>query len=309
MAKKSVLGKGLAALIGDDYINNKSEEIFLQEQSGKNRENAFILLNVNEIIPNDEQPRKIFDESTITELAQSIKEKGVLQPIIVTKKNNKYMLVIGERRWRATKKAGLEQIPAFVKDYSDTDVLELALIENIQREDLNPIEEAAAFSHLIDRLNITQEKLSERIGKSRTAITNKMRLLKLPENIREDIVFGKMSEGHGKAILYLDGSDEKMILLHEKVISENLSVRETESLAKSWINLDIKEINNTAQKTDKSKIEKPKSPNIQDMEEKFSTIFGTRVTINDNNNKGKIIIDYYSLEDFERILEKVDKKD
>lgn len=308
MAKKSALGKGLAALLGDDALkgdmDNSGEET--GDESSRPKD-AHILLNINDIIPNDEQPRKVFDETTITELAQSISEKGVLQPIIVTRKNGKYMLVIGERRWRASKKAGLAQIPAFVKDYSDdAEILEIALIENIQREDLNPIEEAAAFSHLIDRLEITHEKLSERVGKSRTAITNKMRLLKLPQTVQEEIVMGNLSEGHGKAILYLAEDENKMNLLHEKVMSENLSVRETEALAKSWLSLDVSAIKETVVKPAGTPKETPKTPEVKDMEDKLSNIFGTKVTIQDKDNKGKIIVDYYSLEDFQRILERID---
>jgi ParB family chromosome partitioning protein len=308
MSKKHALGKGLAALLGDDVVE-KSDDIedggSTAADTGQRRSDSHILLKLSDIIPNDEQPRKVFDQRTINELAQSIKEKGILQPVIVTKKNGKYMLVIGERRWRASKAAGLDEIPAFIRNYSQADVLEIALIENIQREDLNPIEEAAAYNHLIEKLKLTHDELSRRLGKSRVSITNKMRLMKLPDIVQDDLATGSLSEGHGRAILYLADYPEKMSLLRDRVVTDNLSVRDTETLAKKWEHFDIEDIV-SGQNKDKSKAaEKKKAAEIKDMEERLSGFFGTKVFIDDSNNKGKITIEYWSLDDFQRILDKI----
>ncbi len=305
MAKKNALGKGLAALLGDDVFAEKQEQNQNQQQDSNNVKNARVLLKVKDIIPYEDQPRKIFDEKTITELAQSISEKGVLQPVIVRKKGDKYVLVIGERRWRATQKAGLDEIPALIRDFSDVEALEVALIENIQREDLNPMEEAASYSQLIEKLSITHEELSERLGKSRTAITNKMRLMKLPESVQENIVMGSISEGHGKAILYLDDEPEKMEILYRKVVDDKLSVRDTEAIAKKWTNLSLNEIKKSLTKTVSEKKTPAKSPDVLAQEQNLSEIFGSKVIIEDKNNKGKIIISYNDLEDFQRILENI----
>ncbi|AEV66768.1 ParB/RepB/Spo0J family partition protein [Acetivibrio clariflavus] len=276
MSKKG-LGKGLGAL-----ISTANEEI----QSG-----GVIELKINEIEPTVGQPRKKFDDEKLMQLSESIKEHGIVQPIIVRKEDNTYKIVAGERRWRAARLAGLTSVPVIVKELSNRQVMEMALIENIQREDLNPIEEAEAYERLLNEYNMTQEELSKSIGKNRSTIANIIRLLYLCDKVKEHLINGEISSGHARAILALDD-----IELQEKVckeiIEKSLSVRETEKL--------VKRIQKGGEKVEKVKNE---DENIQKIEDDLEKILGTKVKLFNKNKKGKIMIEYYSNEDLERILE------
>ncbi len=281
MSKKFGLGKGLSALIPE-------EEETLEE-------NNINVIPINLIRANDKQPRKKFDEEKIAELANSIKEHGVIQPVVLKKDDDFYTIIAGERRWRASKFAGLTEIPAVVLDVTDKQILEISLIENIQREDLNPIEEAFAFKRLIEDFSITQEELGMRIGKSRAAISNCMRLLQLDNRVQEYIIEGVISEGHGRAILSLSDK-EVQYSLAQKVIDESLSVRETEKTIRELL---------SDKDTERSK--EPKKLNINpfyiDIKYRLENLFGTKVNLNSKKNKGKIEIEYYSEEDLQRIIE------
>ncbi|WP_017378768.1 ParB/RepB/Spo0J family partition protein [Paenisporosarcina sp. TG-14] len=271
------LGKGINALFPGESINQ-------METVEK--------ISVKEIKVNPFQPRKIFDEAALAELSQSIKEHGVLQPIIVRKKGKLYEIVVGERRFRASKLAGLSEIPAVIRGFSDQQMMEIAILENLQREDLTPIEEADAYQNLIEKLNFTQEQLAFRLGKSRPHISNHIRLLSLPEEVREQISSNKISMGHGRALL---GLKRKKLIpsISEKVMKENLNVRQLESLVQR-LNLDVSR-------------ETSKLPNkdifIEEKESQLREYFGTTVSIKKSKNKGKIEIEFFSEEDLERILE------
>ncbi|MGV8982476.1 ParB/RepB/Spo0J family partition protein [Clostridium sp.] len=279
MNKKFGLGRGLGALIPEEEIMEDSSMV--------------LKISMNLIKANKDQPRKSFDPERISELAQSIKEHGVIQPIIVNKEeDDTYTVVAGERRFRAAKSIGLSDIPAIIMNIDDKEVLEISLIENIQREDLNPIEEAIAYKKLLVDFNLTQEEISKKVCKSRTAITNCIRLLNLDERVQDYIIDGVISEGHGRAILGL--ADKKIQYgIAQMVIDESLNVRETERVVKNFDSVK------------KEKVVKNQS-NIyyKDIMSKLENHFGTKVFINSKNKeKGKIEIDYYSEEDFERILE------
>lgn len=277
MNKKSALGKGLGALIPNEI------------QSNDNNKPSLISLNL--IKSNDEQPRKNFDDEKIAELAQSIKEHGIIQPIILNKKDKYYVIVAGERRWRAAKLLGLKEVPSVVMDLTDKDILEISLIENIQRQDLNPIEEALAYKKLLSDFNLTQEELSKRIGKSRVAISNIIRLIALCDTVKQYLIDEVISEGHGRALLAI--TDPKLQSeIAQRVIDEKLSVRELEKL--------IKHLNNN--KEEKS-VKREANPYYKDVTERLQNYFGTKVNISNKNNKGKIEIEYYSEEDLQRILE------
>lgn len=278
MNKKFGLGKGLGALIPEDIM----EEEFQNGQS--------ILIDINKIKPNSEQPRKSFDEAKIMELSESIKQHGLIQPLVVKKQADNYVIVAGERRWRASKRAGINEVPAVVMDLTDSEVLEISLIENIQRQDLNPIEEALAFKRLISDFNLTQDELSVRIGRSRTAITNTMRLLNLDDRVQDYVIDGVISEGHGRTLLAVNNKDMQYTLA-QKVIDEKLSVRQLESLIKSL-------------GKDKKKVaDNDLNPYYNDIKERLQNYFGTKVNINSKKNKGKIEIEYYSEDDLQRILD------
>jgi len=275
MNKKSALGKGLGALIPNENKSSKEE--------GK------ILIPLNLIKNNEEQPRKSFDDEKILELAQSIKEHGIIQPILVNKKDNNYVIVAGERRWRAAKFLKLKEVPAIVMELSDKEILEVSLIENIQRQDLNPIEEAIAYKRLLNEFNLTQEELSKRIGKSRVAITNTIRLNNLCDTVKQYLIDEVITEGHGRVLLAIE--DEKLQAeTAQRVIDENMSVRELERL--------IKNINST-----RAEKKREINPYYKDITEKLQEYLGTKVNISNKNNKGKIEIEYYSDEDLQRILE------
>ena len=257
-----------------------------------------VMLNTNLIIPNKYQPRKVFEDASIDSLAKSIKTYGIINPILVRKKEDKYEIIAGERRWRAAKIAGLKQVPVVIKDYSEQQIMEVALIENIQREDLNPIEEAQAYQRLIKEYNLKQDEVAEKVSKSRTAITNSMRLLKLDERVQKMLVDEMISSGHARALLGIEDG-EKQYNIALKVFDERLSVREVEKL--------VKNINKPEKRKE---VILPENDFVyRDMEEKLKEAVGTKVVIhNKNNNKGKIEIEYYSQYDFERIVELLKRK-
>ena len=277
MAKKA-LGKGLSALIPD----NPQED----------NESSILQLKITDIEANENQPRRKFDEEALASLAESIKEHGIVQPLVVRREGTGYQIVAGERRWRAARIAGLKTVPVVVKDYSDTQVLEIALIENLQREDLNPIEEANAYKALMEEHSLSQEEIGKRIGKSRSAITNSLRLLNLPSEIIEYLISGKLTAGHARALLAFE-DDKKKIEIANRIINENLNVRQVEKLAKE------------KQRTKKPKT---KSAEICEIEERLRNIFGTKVTITHSKKKGKIEIEYYGIDDLDKILNLLEKK-
>ncbi|MGM9965592.1 MAG: ParB/RepB/Spo0J family partition protein [Clostridium sp.] len=283
MSKKYGLGKGLGALIPNE-IRDK-EVLDKKEDNSSNR-----LISLNKIINNFEQPRKFFDNENIAELAESIKNYGILQPLLLKKDKDKYIIIAGERRWRAAKMLNLKEVPANIIDLSDKEVLEVSLIENIQRQDLNPIEEALAYRKLIEEFNLTQKELSERIGKSRVAITNTMRLVNLDERVQQYLIESVISEGHGRVLLSIEDKDLQYEL-SQKIIDEKLSVRELEKLIRIMF------------KDKKEKKEVKVNPYIKDIEDKLQDYFSTKVNINSKNKKGKIEIEYYSDNDLNRILE------
>ncbi|WP_066505169.1 ParB/RepB/Spo0J family partition protein [Abyssisolibacter fermentans] len=285
MTKKRGLGRGLSALIPDGNI----EEI--------NSEDRIEYLDINKLEPNKDQPRTFIDNSSIDELSKSIKEHGVIQPIIVRKKKNGYQIIAGERRWRATRLAGLDKIPCIIKKVEDIKSAEMALIENIQREDLNPIEEAIAYDNISKKYNLTQDDLSKVVGKSRSYVTNILRLLKLENEIINKITEGLLSGGHGKAILMLKDSSLQNEIASE-IEKKGLSVRETENL--------VKKINESDNKI-ADKVIKYKEPNIQALEEDLMKLLGTKVIVNTKKKKGKIEIEFYNEEDLKRIIDIITK--
>lgn len=277
MSKKHGLGKGLGALIPED---NGEEEGILK-------------ISLNLIKSNKDQPRKYFDEEKIQQLSESIKNHGVIQPLILKKEGNTYIIVAGERRWRASKLANMKEVPAVIIDNTDREILEISLIENIQREDLNPIEEGFAYQKLLKEFNLTQEELSKRIGKSRTAITNTMRLLNLDKRVKDYIIEEVITEGHGRALLGIEDSDIQYEM-SQKIIDERLSVRQVENLIKQLKKKPGKENN----KSENNQIY------YKDLKDKLENFFDTKVSINaKSKDKGKIQIDYYSESDLQRILE------
>ena len=288
MSKKFGLGKGLNALIPEDTV-------ILEPKKGKdkNDDNGYSLIDINLIKSNESQPRKSFDDEKIMELAESIKSNGIIQPLILRKDKDEYIIVAGERRWRAAKYIGIKEIPSVIMDLTEKQILEISLIENIQREDLNSIEEAIAYKKLISDFDLTQEQLSKRIGKSRVAITNTMRLLNLSEDVQQYIIEGVISEGHGRALLAI--TDSKLQCeLAQNVIDDKLSVRELEFLIRKL---------KTKSEPSKSKAKKETNPYYKEVIEKLENYFGTKVNVTNKNNKGKIEIEYYSEEDLQRIIE------
>lgn len=288
MSKKFGLGKGLNALIPEDtMILDKKESKTEVKNEG------YTLIDINLIKNNDSQPRKRFDDERIMELAESIKSNGIIQPLILKKDKGEYVIVAGERRWRAAKTIGVKEVPAVVMELTEKQVLEISLIENIQREDLNSIEEATAYKKLINDFSLTQEQLSKRIGKSRVAITNTLRLLNLSDDVQQYIIEGVISEGHGRALLAI--TDSKLQCeLAQNVIDDKLSVRELE--------MQIRKLKDNSGRS-KSKSRKENNPYYKDLTERLENYFGTKVNITNKNNKGKIEIEYYSEEDLQRILE------
>ena len=292
--KKKGLGKGLDSLIPD----NKSMKSVTSEKTVESKEDAAAksgvqVMKINEVEPNRDQPRKNFDEDALLELSDSIKQFGVLQPLLVRKRKDYYEIIAGERRWRAAKLAGVKEVPVIEKEYTDQEILEIGLIENIQRENLNPIEEAIAYKRLLEEFNLKQDEVAERVSKSRTAVTNSMRLLKLSDKVQQMIIDDMISTGHARALLAID-DPELQYTLANKIFDKKLSVRETEKL--------VKEIKNPK----KPKEKKPVANSFiyQDLEEKMKSVFGTKVSIaSKGKGKGKIEIEYYSDDELEHLFD------
>ncbi|SHK00733.1 ParB/RepB/Spo0J family partition protein [Paramaledivibacter caminithermalis] len=287
MAKaKRGLGKGLDALIPQNFGDN------ILDKEKKSKESIRII-NIDDIKPNMNQPRKYFNKEKIKSLEESILNHGIIQPIIVRKLENGYEIVAGERRWRAAKNSDLKEIPCIIKELDDEKLMELSLIENLQREDLNEIEEALAYKRLNEEFGMTQDKIGKIVGKSRPYIANILRLLNLDNEIKEMIIEGKISGGHGRALLRIENTKLQRKIAF-KIISENLTVRETEKLVSGLINKN---------KEAKKKNNKKRDSSIIYIEESLKEILGTKVNIINGKKKGKIEIEYYSAEDLERIIE------
>lgn len=295
-AKRSGLGKGLDSLIqmSDDVL--EATAAANNSSTVADKKKGEVILNINEIEPNREQPRKVFNEDALEELADSIKEYGIIQPILVHREKDYYSIIAGERRWRAAKKAGLKEVPVIIREYSKQEIVEISLIENIQREDLNPIEEAMAYKRLSEEFNLKQDEVAERVSKSRAAITNSMRLLKLDERVQGMLIDDMISAGHARALLSVEDKDEQYNMAM-KVFDEKMSVRETEKMVQSYIN---------------PKTRKPKEEIVSEseqvvyhnIEEQLKEIFGTKVSIQrKSKNKGKLEIEYYSNDELERLLD------
>ncbi|BDF35930.1 chromosome partitioning protein ParB [Lachnospiraceae bacterium] len=290
--KKKGLGKGLDSLIPDKPLKatmtnagNPSED----NKSGSGER----MMKINMVEPNREQPRKNFEEDALLELADSIKQFGVLQPLLVRKRKDYYEIIAGERRWRAAKMAGVKEVPVIIKDYTEQEIVEISLIENIQRENLNPIEEAMAFKKLLEEFDLKQDEVAERVSKSRTAVTNSMRLLKLDEKVQQMIIDDMISTGHARALLAIDDYEQQYMLAN-KIFDEKLSVRETEKL--------IKEIKNPKKLKEKKIIENQFI--YTDLADKLKEVMGTKVSIaSKGKGKGKIEIEYYSDSELERVFD------
>ena len=279
MAKRKALGRGLSALFPETVISETDK--------------GFFYCPIESISPNPHQPRQNFGDSELTKLADSIKEKGLIQPILVSKAKDGYQLIVGERRWRAAQKAGLDKIPAWIRDVSPAETLELALIENIQRKDLNPIEESSAYQELMQKFHLTQEALSKRVGKDRSTIANFLRLLKLPAIIQQDLIDGQLTTGHARVLITIE-SPLAQKEVRDLIIKKSLSVRQTEDLVKKIL----------APK-------KPKSPKnetdyyIDSLSKDLQRSLGTKVVIRRKGKKGRIIIEFYSDEDLGRLIDQL----
>ena len=299
-AKKMGLGRGLntlipkAPIVDEEDVEQVKKKVSRSSKTKKKEETKKELtLPIDKIEPNPDQPRNQFDEDTLQELADSIKQYGMLQPILVTPKDDFYEIIAGERRWRAAKLAGVKEVPVIVKEYTDQEILEIGLIENIQRENLNPIEEAIAFKRLLEEFNLKQDEVAERVSKSRTAVTNSMRLLKLSDKVQQMIIDDMISTGHARALLAID-DPELQYTLANKIFDEKLSVRETEKI--------VKEIKNPKKPKEKKVMENAFI--YQDLEEKMKGVFGTKVSIaSKGKGKGKIEIEYYSDDELEHLFD------
>ena len=288
------LGKGLDSMIPQKVIQSKDNKVDVKTKKNEDNVSRETLININQIEPNKTQPRRNFNEDTLHELADSIKLYGIIQPLILQKRDKYYEIIAGERRWRAAKVAGLKEVPAIIKDYSSQEIVEIALIENIQREDLNPIEEAIAFQKLINEYKLKQDEVAERVSKSRTAIANSMRLLKLDKRVQQMLIDDMISSGHARALITLEDG-EVQYQIATKIFDEKLSVRETEKLVKKILE-PVKE-----EEKDKGK---DLSFIYHDIEERIKEIIGSKVQVKQKSeDKGKIEIEYYSKDEFERIIE------
>ena len=301
MSKRG-LGKGLDALIPETEKSAKDNSSVNKTETEKEVVKEVIkeidTIDINKIEPNATQPRKFFDEDSLQELAESIRQHGLIEPLIVQKsKEDFYSIIAGERRWRAARIAGLKDIPVIVKEYNSQQIIEIALIENLQREDLNPIEEAEAFNRLIEEYNLKQDEVAEKVSKSRVTITNSLRLLKLDERVRNMIIEDKIKSGHARALLAIEDVDEQYNAA-VKIFDEKLSVRETERLVKL---INSKE---TAPKKEEKIETQREKLRLKQYEEKLKLVMGTKVNISHKNDgKGKIEIEYYSPEEFERLID------
>ena len=310
--RKNGLGRGLDALFPDKKTASKENEVKFTAKVEKKTEPAVKVKNVKErtetprqkkvpmmvkismVEPNQNQPRKQFDEDALLELTESVKQYGILQPLLVSEKKDYYEIIAGERRWRAAKLAGLKEVPVIVKEFSEQELVEISLIENIQREDLNAVEEAMAYKRLMDEFHLKQDEIADRVGKSRTAVTNSMRLLKLSAKVQQMLIDEMITAGHTRAILAVSDM-EKQESLAMRVFDEKLSVRETEKLVKAVL---------APPKEKKSHSYSAEDAAYENLEEKMKSIMGTKVLIHrKKNDKGKIEIEYYSRDELERIID------
>lgn len=295
-ANKHALGKGL-----DSLIANKVGTAPLAENKKSEEKPAEVKVKISKVEPNREQPRKNFDEDALLELAESIKQFGVLQPLLVQDRKDYYEIIAGERRWRAAKIAGLKEVPVIIKKLTEQEMVEISLIENIQRENLNPIEEALAYKRLLNEFNLKQDEVAERVSKSRTAVTNSMRLLKLNEKVQQMVIDDMLTTGHARALLGIE-DQEKQYVVAQQIFDEKLSVRETEKLVKK-----IQKEKDLPEKK-KEELDERVALAYHDVEEKMKLILGTKVNIRaKDDKKGKIEIEYYSMDEFNRIFEMMQK--
>ena len=289
MAVKKGLGKGLDSLITDKVSKPVKPK----------REHAAdaVMIDIKKVEPNREQPRKKFDEDALIELSESIKQFGVLQPLLCQERDDYYEIIAGERRWRAAKIAGIKEVPVIIKKLSEQEIMEISLIENLQREDLNPIEEALAYKRLIDEFKLKQDEVAERVSKSRTAVTNAMRLLKLNEKVQQMVIDEMLTTGHARALLGIEDQDIQYVLA-QQIFDQKLSVRDTEKLVKSMQN------EKKGKKKEPEKLDSKLLAIYSDLEEQMKKIMGTKVLINSkNSNSGKIEIEYYSQDELDRIID------
>ena len=293
--KKGGLGRGLDALFADAVpVSDPVKEEIKQRDEKKTEDksgDSVQYINIHDIMPNANQPRKTFSEEKIDELAKSIKEHGIIQPIVVRKKDKSYEIVAGERRWRAARKAELTQVPCLIRELSDEQNMLIAIIENMQREDLNPVEEAEGLNQMIATFGMTQEQISRSVGKSRPYIANSLRLLKLPDYIKEDMAEGRISAAHGRTLIPVEDETVRKALC-ERIIKEGISVRETERL--------VSEQGKAKKRRPAAKV---KNPDVARVEEELKETLGTRVTINQNGKKGKIEIEFFSRDELDRLID------
>ena len=291
-AKRGGLGKGLDSLIKENKTAKHTAPVKKEVVNA-----GPIMMKINDVEPNRDQPRKHFEEDALLELADSIKQFGILQPLIVQKRNDYYEIIAGERRWRAAKQAGVKEVPVIIKEYTDQEIVEISLIENIQRENLNPIEEAQAYKRLLNEFRLKQDEVAERVSKSRTAVTNSMRLLKLDERVQQMIIDDMISTGHARALLAVENPEEQYNLA-QRIFDEKLSVRDVEKL--------VKNLHKPAKpkKTD----DKTMQVIYQDIEEKLKQKLGRKVTVTSRGEgSGKIEIEFYNHEDLDRLLDVLNK--
>lgn len=296
MAVKRGLGKGLDSLIPNKMEDEtKKAAVTAGSKEVSQEDGPVTIVNITKVEPNRDQPRKNFDEDALEELAESIKQYGLLQPILVQDRKTYYEIIAGERRWRASKKAGLKEVPVIIRNYSEQEIVEISLIENIQREDLNPIEEAQAYKRLLTEFHLKQDEVAERVSKSRTAVTNSMRLLKLCDEVQKMVVDDMISTGHARALISIEDPEEQY-LIAQKIFDEKLSVREVEKLVKDLHKppKPPKEENKTLQAI------------YQEISERLKQSLSTKVSVSaKQNGAGKIEIEFYNHEDLERLLERI----
>lgn len=299
MAPRRGLAKGLEGMIPDMLGNSKTKEQPVEEKKTSSlEEGPKTMVKITMVEPNREQPRKHFDEDTLQELADSIKQYGLIQPIVVQDRKDHYEIIAGERRWRASRMAGLKEVPVIIKNYTEQEIVEISLIENIQREDLNPIEEAQAYKRLLTEFNLKQDEVAERVSKSRSAVTNSIRLLKLSDEVQQMIVDDMISTGHARALLAIEDAEEQYTVA-QRIFDEKLSVRDVEKLVKNL-----------------HKPAKPKKPSdetmkiiYQDLEEKLKRVLSTKVSITPKGDgAGKIEIEFYNNDDLDRLIDMMGEK-
>lgn len=296
-AKKSRgLGRGLDALFAEQAPIMPDNRVETEEESNSHVRDKVFYIDINDIKPNAEQPRKTFDKEKISELSQSIIEHGIIQPLVVRKSGKHYEIVAGERRWRAAREAELSVVPCIVRQFSDEENMLVAIIENMQREDLNPIEEAMGLEQMISAYGMTQEEVSKSVSKSRPYITNTLRLLKLPEEIKALVSEGKISTGHARALITVKNKTKQEELC-KKIIKDGISVRDVERLASE------------EKKTRKKPLKRVKSPDTLNVERELKEIYGTKVTINSRGNKGTIELEFYSKDELNRLIDLLKFKD